>query len=152
MRSGSVTDFIDSVKDGVKRCVITDGSVGAVQVVVDSTRESDTGDVKFLCKNSCSTQRTVSADNDKSVDTFFLHIFVCQLSSFGCLELLTACGFEDCTSLLDDITYVLAFEFMDFACYQPFITMIDTFDLQAVVDCRACYGADGSIHTWSITS
>ena len=103
--------------------------IRAVKVVVNRSRKSDTWNIEFLCEDSGACQRTVTTDDHQSIDAFSFHIIISQLAAFRCGELLTAGCFQDGSTQLDDITYVLALELFDFACHQTFVSSIYTFYL-----------------------
>ena len=48
--SGGVTDFVHTFHDGVQCCIVTDGRIGAVKVIVNGARQSDYRQVIFFCQ------------------------------------------------------------------------------------------------------
>ena len=152
VRSCGVADFVYGIQNRIQGGVVTDCGVRSVQVVVDGSRQTDTGHIKFLRKDACTGQRAVATDNHQGIDTLFLHVIVCYLPSFGRGKLFTACCFQDSTAQLDDVTYILAFEFFDFTGYQAFVTSIYAFNLKSVVDSRTCYRTDSRIHSRSVAA
>ena len=152
MRRSRIADFVDGVENGVQGRVISDGCIGAVEVVVDGAGQADAGHVELLRKDAGTRQRTVAANDDQGVDTFLLHVVVGQLAAFGSHEFLAACCLQDGTSHLNDVAYVLAFELFDFTGYQAFVSSVDTFYLKAVVDGCTRHRTDGSVHSRSVSS
>ena len=152
MTGSGITNLIDALKDGVQCGVITNGRVGTIQVVVDGARQTDTRHIELLGKLQGTCQRAVTANHHQSVDAFFLHVFIGCLASLGSTELLAASSLQDRTSQLDDVTHVLTLEFNNLACHQTFITSIDTFYLQSVIDGATGHRTDGCIHARGITA
>ena len=81
-----------------------------------------------------------------------LHVFVSLCPSFGCREFFATGGLQNGTSHLYDVTNILAFEFLNFICYQALVSSINAIYFQAVIDGRACHCANGGVHSRSITS
>ena len=52
---------------------------------------------------------------------------------FGCREFFATGGFQNGTSHLYDVANILAFEFLNFICYQSFVTSINAIYFQAVI-------------------
>ena len=90
MGGGSITDFID----GFHRCVYsgieTDRIVGTGDIKVNGPRKTDRVDAegRQLLRTS---ERTVTADNDNTVDSVLLADLCCFLLTFRCLKLHAAC-------------------------------------------------------------
>jgi len=81
-----------------------------------------------------------------------LHVFVSLCPSFGCREFFATGGLQNGTSHLYDVTNILAFEFLNFICYQSFVSSINAIYFQAVIDGRTCDCTNGSVHSRSISS
>ena len=67
VRLGSVADAVDHLNDGVKAGVITYCIIGAGDIVVDSSGQSDARNAAQR-KIPCASERAVAADDDHAVD------------------------------------------------------------------------------------
>ena len=114
VRSGGVADFIDTLHDCVEGGVVSYCCVGSVQVVVDCSRQTYDGHIKFGGEHSCTRQRAVSTYHHESVDFLSFQCLIGLFSTFGGFKFRATGGFEDCTTHLDNIRYVLSLEFYDF--------------------------------------
>ena len=106
----SITDTVHALYDGVHGCIISDGIVSAVEVVVDGTRQSDTADIKLTCEIHCSGKRTVTSDDNECIYFLFLDILKSLLASFHGHELLGTGCLQHRTSGTDDAAHVLCSE------------------------------------------
>ena len=50
MALGRIANAVYALHDGIQGCVVADGGVGAIEVVVDGTRQANTADVEFAGK------------------------------------------------------------------------------------------------------
>ena len=80
------------------------------------------------------------------------HRLVRQGTSFGSAELGATGGLEDRPTTLDDVAHVLGLKVLYFACDQAFVSTVNTFDADAVIDSSSGDGADSSVHPWCVTS
>ena len=69
MARRGVTDFVDTLHDGVERGVVADGRVCPVEVVVDSSGESDNREIEFVGEDTCACERAVTSDDYEGVDS-----------------------------------------------------------------------------------
>ena len=83
---GRVADLIHAVHNRVERRVVTNRIVCSVEIVVDCTRKTDTGEVIFFRQEHSTGQRAVTADYDKGINPFFAKCIVRAFSPFGGLK------------------------------------------------------------------
>ena len=152
MGGGSVADLVDALHDGVERGVISDGRVGAVEVVVDGAGQAYAGQIELVGKNACSGERSVASDHHQGVDAVAFDIVIGQLTAFGCGEFRAACCLEDCAAELYDVADVLGLEILYLVGDQTLVAAIDALYLKSGEDGRACDGADGCVHSGSVAS
>ncbi len=79
-------------------------------------------------------------------------IVVGQLTTFGSLEFFATGGFEDSTTLLDDIGNVLGLEINNLVGDKSAVTAVNTLYLETAEDSRTGYGTDSGVHSGGITS
>ena len=90
MRSRGITYLVDRFHCGVHRCIKTDGILCTCNIKVNRSRKTDRVDAE--CRQLLRTsERSVTADNDNSVDSMLLADLCCSLLTFRCLELHAAC-------------------------------------------------------------
>ena len=147
-----ITNLVDALHDCIERSVITDSGVCTIEVVVDCSRQCDARDVVFSCNVVCTGDGTVTADYNKCVNTLFLQCLVCLSTALLGLELVATACLEDCTSALDDITYVLCLELGDLAGDEAFEATVYGLYGNSVIYTRTCDGTYGRVHTWGVSS
>ena len=148
----SITDTVHTLYDGVHGCIVTDGIVSAIEVVVDGTRQTDAADVKLACEVHRTGERTVTTDYYQSIDFLFLDILESLLSALCCHEFLRTCSLQHRTAGTDDTAHVLCGESLDLVVDQSIVTTIDTLHGESVVDSRTGHRTDRCVHTRSIAS
>ena len=147
-----IADFVDTLHNGIESRVITDSCVGTVEVIVNGTRQTDNGHIEFLGKNAGASERAVAANHHERVDFVAAHVVISELSSLGSLEFGATCRFQDSASHLNDIRYILGFEFHDFIGNKTAISTVYSFNFKSAENSRAGDGADGCIHAGGIAS
>ena len=147
-----VAQLVDGVDDGIQGRVVTDGLVGAVQIVVDGARKSYDGNVILVGEDLRARKRTVAADYDQRVDTCGLHVLVCLAAALLRTELLAAGSLEDGAALLYDVAHALRLELHDLVGDQTVVAAHDALDLITVVDGGSSDGTDGRIHTGGVAA
>ncbi len=149
---GGVAQLVDGLDYGVKGGIVTDGLVGAVQIVVDGARETHDGHVELVGEHLRARQRSVAADDYQRVDARGLHVFVSLTTTLLGAELLAARRFEDGAALLYDVAHALRLELHYLVGHQTVVTAHDALDLISVVDGGSRHRADGRIHTWRVAA
>ena len=71
VRCGSVAYFIHALHDGVECSVVSNGFVGAIEVVIDSAGQTDNGEIELSGKYTGTGERTVTANHHEGIDTLF---------------------------------------------------------------------------------
>ena len=152
MRIRRITDAVNTLHDGVHRRIITNSSIGAVEVVVDGTRQTDAWEVEFHAKVTGTGERTVTTNDHKGVDLLLFAGLVSLLHTLGRHKLLTAGRLQDRTATGDDTRDVLRRELLHLTLDEAVVAAIDTLDVETVVDTCARHGTDGCIHAGSIAT
>ena len=152
VRSSSIPDFIHCIYNCVQSSIVSNGRIGTIKIVVDSAGQTYNRDIKLLSKNSCSGKSSIPTNHDKRIDFFFLHILIGQLATFGSTKLSTACTFQNCATLLNNITYILGLKFCYFTGYQPLVTSVNCFYTYTIENSGTRHRPDSSVHARSITS
>ena len=152
MRIRRITDAVNTLHDGVHRRIITNSSIGAVEVVVDGTRQTDAWEVEFHAKVTGTGERTVTTNDHKGVDLLLFAGLVSLLHTLGRHKLLTAGRLQDRTATGDDTRDVLRRELLHLSLNQTVVAAIDTFNLKSVVNTSTGDGTNSRIHTRCITT
>ncbi len=152
MAGGCVADFVDTLHDGVQRCVIAYGGIGAIKVVVDCTGQTDDWKIEFVGKYTGTGKRAVAAYHHQSVDAVTHQYVVGQLTAFGSGEFFTTGGLEYCAALLYDIGHILGAEVNNFVCDKTTVTAVYAFYLKTSENSGAGNGADSGVHTGCVAA
>ena len=152
MRVGCITDLVDALHDGIKSRIVSDCGICSVKVIVDGTRQAYARDVILLRNHLSSSERAVSADDNKRIDSVRLYIFIRLRASLLIHEALASRCPEDGAAAVDRAADALRGKLLYLIVDQAFPASVYTFDLPAVVDCSPCHRPDGGIHTGSISS
>ena len=113
MRSRSITYFIDCFHCRIYSCIKSDRVFCTCDIKVNCSRKTNCVDTK-ICKLLSTCERSVTTDNNKSVDTMFPTDLCTTLLSFFCTELCATCCVKDCTTTLDCIRNVFGTHVNDF--------------------------------------
>ncbi len=152
MRVGCITDTIDTLHDGIHGCIITDSRIGAIQIVINRTRQTDYREIELHTEVTGTSQRTVTTDNYQRID-FLLHTcLVSLLHSLGSWELLRTGCFQDSTTTGNNATYILGGKLLNLIMNQSLVTTIYTFNPKTVVNTGTCHSTNSGIHSWCIAS
>ena len=101
-----VTNSIDCFHNGVQSCVVSNGIIGAIQVVINGSRYSYKWDIKFAAEFSGTLKATVSTYYHASIDAVAHEVTIGFTASFLGTKLFTSGSSEDGTATLNNITYV----------------------------------------------
>ena len=152
VRVSCVTNLIDTFHDGIERRIVAYGQVGAVQVVVDSTRQTYARHVELCSKQAGTSERAVATDDHEGVDAGLHHIVVGSLSTFLGHEVLGTGGLEYCAATAYDTRDALGGELLDFLMNKAFVASVNSFNLESVGYGCARHGAYGCVHAGGIAS
>ena len=152
MALGCVADAVDTLYDGVHCCVVADGRICAIKVVVDSTRQADAANIIFLGEFHSTCQRTVTADNNQSVNAMGLDLLVSLLLALIGHELLGACCLEDSTARHNNAADILCCEVLNLAINKSIVTTIDSFYIKSIANTCTSHGTNCSIHSRGVAT
>ena len=127
MRSGCISDFIDCFHCRIYSCIKTDGIICTGNIKIDGSRNTYCVYPKVR-KLLRSCERTVSADNNQTIDTIFLTDSGSFLLSFLCTHGLAACRLKNRTSTLNCIGYVAGRQVNDLLLQKAVIASADSAD------------------------
>ncbi|OPZ95806.1 MAG: hypothetical protein BWY72_01954 [Bacteroidetes bacterium ADurb.Bin416] len=68
VRGCSITDLIHCVQYGVQGCVITDGGISAINIIINGTWQAYNGVVKFGRENAGACQRTITTNHHQGIN------------------------------------------------------------------------------------
>ena len=136
VRTGGVANAVNTLHDGVHRCIVTDGGISAVKVVVDGARQPNDGEVELHSKVACASQGTVASDDDQCIYLFLQASLIGFLLAFWCHELLAAGALQNCAALGDDATDILGGKLFYIIVDESIVTTIDALDSETVVNAR----------------
>ena len=151
MRCGCITYFIDCFHCCIDRCIKSDRILGACNVQVDRSRDTDRVDTQssqFLC--TC--EGSVTTDDYQSVNTMLSADFCTSCLSFRCTELCTSCCIQYSTATGNDIRYVTCCHIFNLFIQKTVISLIDTFYFQSSGKCFSNNRTNCRIHTRSIAA
>ena len=151
MAGGGVPYLVDALHDGVECCVVAYGGVGAVKVVVDSSRQAYDSDVMKLRELLRSGERAVSSYDYEGVDAELFDGFVGLRLAFRCAEFFAACGLEYCASSLNRVADAFGGQFLDISVDETFIAAVDSVHFPSRIDGRPRHGPYACVHSGSVT-
>ena len=151
MGGGSITNLIDGFHCRVDCGIETDGVLGAGDIQVDSSRNTDGVDAEssqFLC--SC--EGTVATDNYQSLNSVFTADLCSLCLAFRCTHLRTAGGVKHRTSAGNRIRNRSCCQILDLAVDQTIVSFINAFYIQTFCNTTADNRTDGSVHARCIAA
>ena len=75
---------VNAFHNCIHRCIVADGIVCAVEVVVYRTWQTYAAEIELFAEFHCSRQRAISADNHQGVYVFLYQVIIGFLPSFYC--------------------------------------------------------------------
>ena len=112
MGGRGVPDLIDCLHGRVDRCIKSDRIFCTGNIQVDSSRKSNSID-PMSCQCLCSSVRTITANDNQTVNSMLLADLCCLQLGFLCLELRTSCCSKDRSTTLNGIGNILLFHIND---------------------------------------
>ena len=151
MALGGVAQLVDHLQSSVHSGIVTDGVVGAGNIVVDGAGQADHRDAA-VCQLTGAAVRTVAADDHQRVNA--------QLTALGCalilalfgLELKAACGVEDGAAGRDDVRNTAQVHFEALAVQQTVIAALDADHAEALVQAGTDHGTDSCVHAGGVAA
>ena len=151
MALGGVAQLVDHLQSSVHSGIVTDGVVGAGNIVVDGAGQADHRDAA-VCQLTGAAVRTVAADDHQRVNA--------QLTALGCafilalfgLELKAACGVEDGAAGRDDVRDTAQVHFEALAVQQTVIAALDADHAEALVQAGTDHGTDSCVHAGGVAA
>ena len=86
VRSGCITQFVDTIRNGTQRGVITDRGICAPEVIVYRAGQTDNRHIKLLREKTASGERAITTDHNEGIDLLLEDRLVSLLTAFGSLE------------------------------------------------------------------
>ena len=148
----SIADSVHTFHDSVHRCVVADGCVCTIQVVIYRTRQTDYRDVKLHTEIAGTGQRTVTSDDYKSINLLTFASLVSLLHTLRSHEFHRTGSLQDSTSSVDDTADILCRQRLHFAIDESFVATIDTFDCEIIINTGTCHGTYSGIHARSVAA
>ena len=147
-----ITDAVDTLNNCVHGSVITNSRVGTIEIIIDSSRQTNTTNVIFLCKLHCTSQRTITSNYNKSVNAISLNLLISLLLTLVCHELLTARCLKYGTARHDDTTYIFCCKVFYLTINQAVIATVYTLNVEAITNACASDSTNCCIHTRSVST
>ncbi len=144
--------LVDGIDYRIERRIVTYRRVGAAEVVVDRTGQSDDRYIVLLGEDARTGQRSVAADDNQRIDACRTHVVIGRLAPLGRGELLAARRFQDRAALLYDIAHAARGKVLDLVIYQAVVSALDTLDAEFVVYSRSRHGTYRRIHAGGIAA
>ena len=146
-----ISDLIDHFHSRVHSCVITDSIFCAWNIVVYSTRQTDTWDT--LCwKISRTSEWAVTTDNYDTVKAHFKTLISALLYALDISEFRTSCSIKTSTASLDYARNSSCIHLNNFTIKKTVISSEDTYDFHTLCKTSSAYCSDSSVHSRSISS
>ena len=82
MALGSITNTVNTLHNCVHRCVISNGTVRTIEVIIYRTRQTDATEIKLLRKHHRTRQRAITTNDNQRINTLLNKVIVCLLATF----------------------------------------------------------------------
>ena len=146
MRLTGILQLVDHFHASIHCSIITDGIFSTSNVVIDCTRQANASNA--LCGQiCCTTERTVTADDNQTFQTQLLASLLCDFHACFCPEFCTSCCVENRTALMNNIRYAHFVHFKDVTINQTAIPSADAVYLDALLQSSPYNCTNSSIHT-----
>ena len=120
-----VADLINGFKRSIDGRIGADRAVGAVDIIVDRTGNSDDGNFIFGSQFVRGAERAVAADDDQRVDVIFFYRLRRLGHAFGRANALGAGGFQNRAAAVDDVGHTAMVHLDDIVVQQAVVAFND---------------------------
>ena len=151
VRLHGVTETVNGVNRSVGCGIETDGIIGANNIVIDGSGDSDYRNA-VLGKCFGTAESTVAANGNNAVQTKQLTGSSCPLLSCLCAEFVTSCSVKDCTAAVNDVADIGSIHAFDITADQAAVTTANANTFNAAINTGTNNGSNGRIHTGSIAA
>ena len=151
VRGRGVTQAVNRFHNGTQRGEVTDGVVGAFDVIVDGARQADAREAHFS-QTFCTHVGAVAADNHQRIQTPFFHVFDSHFTDVFVTEFREACRTEESTATVDHVRHAVAVELNHAVFIQTQVTVIDTKNFQTFRQRCTDNPTDCRVHARRITA
>ena len=148
----SITYTVYTFYNRIHGSIVTDGIVCTIKVIVNRSWKTNTADIKVARQIHSTSKRSVSADNNKCIDFFFLYGLKSFLTTFVSHELLRAGCLQNSSTRTNNTTYIFSCKSLDLVINQSVVSTKNSFYRIAIIDGRAGNGTNSRIHTWCVST
>ena len=151
MALGGIAQLVDHLQCGIHSGIVTDGIIGAGNVVVDGAGQADHRDAA-VCHLTGTTVRAVTTNDDQSIDAELTALCSALILTLFGLELQAAGRIQDGATGRDDIGNAAQVHFKALAIQQAIVAALNADHTEALVQACTDNGANCSIHTRSVAA
>ena len=117
MAVGGVAYAIHAPHYGIERSVVANGVVGTIEVIVDSSGDTNDRHVKLTGKHLGTCECAITTNHHKCIDAMLAHVVIGLLATLRSQKFFAACGTQNCAATMYDIRHILGMEVDDFILY-----------------------------------
>ena len=147
-----ITDTVNTFNNGIHRCIITNRTIRAVEIIVDSSRQTNTTNVILFSKFHCTCQRAIATNHNQGINIFFHNIFISLGTSFNGRKVCRARRLQDSSPFTDNTAHILGRKVYDFIINETIIPTIYSLNLETIVNSGARHRTNSCIHSWRVTT
>src|SRR5450432_685162 len=147
MRIRRIPDFVNRFNSRIHGRIKPNGKISSGHILIDGTRNSDTGNFEFGTEFMGTPERTVPSDDDESVNPQFFQIRISPGPSFIFEKFFTTGSFQYGPSSLYNICHTAGVKRDNVIFNNTAITPHNSKHFQSIVNSSADNGPNGGIHT-----
>ena len=151
MGLGCIADIVHHMHSCIHSGIKTDGVICAADVVVNGTRQTDTGNTR-MGQIAGASVGTIAADNNNALDAQLTAVIRCLLNAFGSSEFRTSGGVKHGAASVDNIRNAPEIHLYDFACDKTVIASLHSVNVHSLIDGCSDDCTDSSVHTGRIAA
>ena len=151
MALGGIAQLVDHLQSGVHSGIVTDGVVGAGNIVVDGAGQADHRDAA-VCQLTGTTVRAVTTNDDQSIDAELTALCSALILTLFSLELQAAGSIQDGTTCRDDVRDTAQVHLKALAVQQAVVATLNADHTETLVQAGTNHGANRGVHARSVTA
>src|SRR5436190_24047936 len=147
MRIHRIPYFVDRFNSCIDGRIKTNGKISSGNILIDSAGNANAWDIKFFAEFHSAAKRTITTDNDKTIDPSSFQVFIPLLTAFIIEVLFATGGLEYRSTALNNIGNRTGFHFMDIIFDETLVTPHDPIYFEAIINALTLMDSDSGIHT-----
>jgi hypothetical protein len=152
MSTGGIAELVYGIHHCISRCIRTNSVIRAPHIIFNGGRNTKNRHAEFLAHGGGTLDAAAATDNDKAFDTMLFQIFIALTTAILLKELSAAGDAKEGTATLNHVAYTAGIKLFDFVINKSLVAVVDTPDMDTLMDCGADYCTNAGVHAWAVVA